>query len=77
MGVIFKATWRRRSQFGVQSANRTDLRKAHTRAMDLIPLAFLLIPVRCRKCRNRFFNWRWEKIESEDGKGDETQLPPG
>jgi hypothetical protein len=45
--------------------------------MDLIPLAFLMIPVRCRKCRNRFFNWRWEKIEREDGEGVNSRLPHG
>jgi len=44
--------------------------------MDLIPLAFLMIPVRCRKCRKRFFNWRWGKIESEDEEEADGPLPP-
>jgi predicted Zn-ribbon and HTH transcriptional regulator len=54
----------------------TDVRPAHGRATDLIPLAFLMIPVRCRKCRKRFFNWRWGKIESEDEEEADGPLPP-
>lgn len=45
--------------------NSTELRQSQFRVFDIIPLVLLMVPLRCRKCRKRFFNWRWEKIEIE------------
>jgi len=43
-----------------------DLRRSQIRILDLIRLALFMTPVRCRKCRKRFFSWRWEKLVSGD-----------
>jgi predicted Zn-ribbon and HTH transcriptional regulator len=44
----------------------TDLRHARRRLLDAIPFVFIMTPLRCRKCLRRFFNWRWERLESDD-----------
>jgi hypothetical protein len=43
----------------------TDLRRSQFRVFDIIPFVLFMVPLRCRKCRRRFFNWRWEKVEIE------------
>lgn len=47
----------------------TDIRHSEFRMLDAIPFVLLMVPLRCRKCRRRFFNWRWEKVEGEEQEG--------